>query len=132
MIAGLLFIPLLPMLMATSLGSLTRYAQLARQGLVALVLGLGLLVLTGAGVAAVAGGPVGYDQSSPLPVTVLIASRISTLSCGLKEGRRTSTVDGVRTLVIRPPFASRLPCSQSSRGWSVVKRRSCRHWPMPV
>ena len=73
MFAGLLFIPLLPMLMATSLGSLTRYGQLARQGVIALLLGLGLLILTGAVVASVAGGPVGYNQSSPLPVTVLIA-----------------------------------------------------------
>ena len=91
MFAGLLFIPLLPMLMATSLGALTRYGRLAWQGVIALVLGLGLLVLTGAGVAAVAGGPVGYNESSPLPVTVLIALIVgiaATLAHADDTGRR--------------------------------------------
>lgn len=73
MIAGLLFLPLLPMLMATSLGGLSRYGRLARQGVVALLLGLGLLVLTGAGVAVVAKGPLGYNRFNSLPVTFLLA-----------------------------------------------------------
>ncbi len=73
MFAGLLFIPLLPMLMATSLGSLTRYGRLARQGVIALLLGLGLLVVTGAVLGAIVKGDIGYTESSPLPVTVLIA-----------------------------------------------------------
>ena len=91
MIAGLLFLPLLPMLMATSLGSLTRDGRLARQGVLALLLGLGLLVLTGAVVAVVAKGPWGYNRFSPLPVTfglALIVGVAATLAQVDDTGRR--------------------------------------------
>jgi hypothetical protein len=53
MIAGLLFLPVLPMLMAISLGALTRRWRLAAQGIGALLIAIALLFTGGAVAAAV-------------------------------------------------------------------------------
>jgi hypothetical protein len=72
-IAALLFLPLLPLLLAVGFGSWTRQPKLAVQGLSAFLVATVLLVLGGAAIGAVSSPPVRYDEFNSLPVTFLIA-----------------------------------------------------------
>lgn len=90
-IAGLLFMPLLPMFMAMGLGGGAGHWRLARQGLRALLISLALLVITGVLVALLAREPLRFERFSPLPVgflLTLIVGVASTLASADNVGRR--------------------------------------------
>lgn len=72
-IAALLFLPLLPLLLAVGFGSWTRQPKLAVQGILAFLVATILLVLGGAAVGALSSPPVRYDEFNSLPVTFLIS-----------------------------------------------------------
>jgi hypothetical protein len=73
MIAGLLFLPLLPLLQAVGFGAWTRQWKLSLQGLLAFVISVILLILAGALVAALSSPPLRYDEFSALGVSFLIS-----------------------------------------------------------
>jgi hypothetical protein len=75
MVAGLLFLPLLPTLLAVSFGALSREWRLAAQGLFAFAVATALIVAGGAIVAAVVGPPLRYHTFSG----TLTAAVVSTL-----------------------------------------------------
>lgn len=75
MVAGLLFLPLLPTLLAVSFGALSREWRLAGQGLFAFVVAAVLIAAGGAIVAAVVGPPLRFNTFSGM----LTAAVISTL-----------------------------------------------------
>lgn len=72
-IAGLLFLPLLPTLMAISLGVLTRNLKLAGQGFLAFLAAIAILFLSGVAVASFNSPPLKYDEFNPLYVGALIS-----------------------------------------------------------
>jgi hypothetical protein len=72
-IAGLLFLPLLPTLMAISLGVLTRNLKLAGQGFLAFLAAITILFLSGVAVASFNSPPLKYDEFNPLYVGALIS-----------------------------------------------------------
>lgn len=72
-IAGLLFLPLLPTLMAISLGVLTRNFKLAGQGFLAFLAAITILFLSGVAVASFNSPPLKYDEFNPLYVGALIS-----------------------------------------------------------
>jgi len=61
-IAALLFLPLLPLLLAIGFGSWTKQPKLAVQGLLAFLMATVLLILGGAVIAAFSSPPVKYDN----------------------------------------------------------------------
>jgi hypothetical protein len=87
-IAGLLFMPLLPLLLAISFGLWTREWRLAWQGARALVVGIILLVAAGALVAAITGPPLRFNESNSLFTSLVIS-----LAVGIAAG--LATVDDV-------------------------------------
>lgn len=76
MIAGLLFLPLLPLLQAIGFGALTRHGKLSVQGLTAFVLATILLVLGGVIVGALSSPPIRYDEFNTLGVSLLISALV--------------------------------------------------------
>ena len=72
-IAGLLFLPLLPTLMAISLGVLTGKFRLAGQGFLAFLAAIVILFLSGVAVASFNSPPLKYDEFNPLYVGALIS-----------------------------------------------------------
>jgi hypothetical protein len=88
MIAGLLFLPLLPLLLAMGFGLWTRQWRLALQGLIAFVVATALLVGGGALVAWMTGPPMKYNEHNTLLVGFLIS-----LAVGVAAG--LATVDDV-------------------------------------
>ncbi|HEX8267588.1 MAG TPA: DUF389 domain-containing protein [Pyrinomonadaceae bacterium] len=72
-IAGLLFLPLLPTLMAISLGVLTGKFRLAGQGFLAFLAAIAILFLSGVAVASFNSPPLKYDEFNPLYVGALIS-----------------------------------------------------------
>jgi hypothetical protein len=73
MIAGLLFLPLLPLLQAIGFGAWTRQWKLSLQGLLAFLLAMILLVLGGVVVASLSDPPLRFDEFSSLGVGFLIS-----------------------------------------------------------
>ena len=76
MIAGLLFLPLLPTLLAVSIGALSRQWRLAGQGLFAFAVATALIVAGGAIVAAVVGPPLRYHTFSGMLTAAVISSLV--------------------------------------------------------
>ncbi|HEX8197212.1 MAG TPA: DUF389 domain-containing protein [Pyrinomonadaceae bacterium] len=72
-IAGLLFLPLLPTLMSISLGVLTGNLKLAGQGFLAFLAAIVILFLSGVVVASFNSPPLKYDEFNPLYVGALIS-----------------------------------------------------------
>lgn len=72
-IAGLLFLPILPTLLSISLSLLTGKLKLAGQGLLAFLTATVLLFLTGVAVASFTSPPIKYDEFNPLYVGALIS-----------------------------------------------------------
>ena len=72
-IAGLLFLPLLPTLMSISLGVLTGNLKLAGQGFLAFLAAVTILFLSGVAVASFNSPPLKYDEFNPLYVGALIS-----------------------------------------------------------
>lgn len=87
-IAGLLFMPLLPPLMAVGFGLWTRQFRLAVQGLFAFLVASALAVVGGVIVGLLANPPLRYNESSSVLVGLLIS-----LAVGVAAG--LATVDDV-------------------------------------
>jgi hypothetical protein len=90
-IAGLLFLPLLPLLLSVGFGAWTRNWKLSMQGALAFLTATILLLLGGVAVAAVASPPLKYDQFNSLLVGFLISLAVG-IAAGLANiddvGRR--------------------------------------------
>ena len=93
-IAALLFLPLLPLLLAVGFGSWTRQPKLALQGFLAFVVATILLVLGGAAVGAMSSPPVQYDEFNSLTVTFLIS-----LGVGIAAGLANIDDVGNRAMI---------------------------------
>lgn len=93
-IAGLLFLPLLPTLMAASLSFLTGNLKLAGQGLLAFLTAIVLLFISGVLVAAASSSPLKYDEFNPLSVGALIS-----LAVGVAGALANSDDVGRRELI---------------------------------
>jgi hypothetical protein len=87
-IAGLLFIPLLPLMLSVGFGLWTRQWKLAAQGLFSLVTAVVLLTLGGVIVALIANPPVRYSEFNSLGIGLLI-------SCTVGVAAGLATVDDV-------------------------------------
>jgi hypothetical protein len=90
-IAGLLFLPLLPLLLATGFGSWTKNWKLALHGILAFVTAIVLMIAGGAAVAAVSDPPLKYAEFNSLLVGFLISLAVG-IAAGLANiddvGRR--------------------------------------------
>jgi hypothetical protein len=87
-IAGLLFIPLLPLMLSIGFGLWTKQWRLAAQGLFSLAIALLLLILAGIGVALLTNPPVRYADFNSLGTGLLI-------SCAVGVAAGLATVDDV-------------------------------------
>jgi hypothetical protein len=94
MIAGLLFLPLLPVLLAIGFGLWTREWRLAGQGVLALVVGVALVIGGAAGVALMAEPPLRFAQFSPPLVSVLVSAAV-----GIAAGLGSADDAGRRELI---------------------------------
>ena len=72
-VAGLLFLPLLPVMMSIGFGAWTRQWKLALQGVSTTAIAVVLLVLSGVIVAALSDPPLKYNEFNSLPVSALIS-----------------------------------------------------------
>ena len=94
MIAGLLFLPLLPLLLSVGFGAWTRQWSLVVQGAFAYVLATAIIVAAGALVALVTEPPLKFHEFSPTPVAFLIS-----IIVGIAAGLATSDDAGRRELI---------------------------------
>jgi hypothetical protein len=88
MIAGLLFLPLLPLLLSIGFGTWTRKWKLVSQAAISFAVAIGLLIFAGLLVGTLSEPPVKYDEFSSLTVSFLISLAVGT-AAGL------STIDDV-------------------------------------
>jgi len=93
-VAGLLFLPVLPMLMAISLGALTRRWRLAAQGIGALLIAIALLFTGGAVAAAFSTAPLRYNEFGTLLASLAISTAV-----GIAAGLSTIDDAGRRELI---------------------------------
>ena len=93
-IAGLLFLPLLPLLLAVGFGAWTGKWKLSLQGALAFLTATILLVLGGATIAAFSDPPVKYDDFNSLIVSFLIS-----LAVGIAAGLANIDDVGRRELI---------------------------------
>ncbi|MCU1290891.1 MAG: hypothetical protein JWN60_3120 [Acidobacteria bacterium] len=93
-IAGLLFLPLLPLLLAIGFGSWTKQPKLVLQAFLAFITATVLLLLGGAAIGAVSSPPVQYDEFNSLPVTFVIA-----LAVGIAAGLANVDDVGNRAMI---------------------------------
>lgn len=84
-IAGLLFMPLLPLMLAVGFGLWTREWRLAAQGAFALAVATALALAGGAAVALMTGPPLRYNEFNSLPVSFLISLAVG-IAAGLANG----------------------------------------------
>jgi hypothetical protein len=94
MLGGLLFLPLLPLLLAMGFGLWTRQWRLAGQGFFAFLVGISLLVAGGAIVALLTTPPLQYNQHNPTIVGFLIS-----LGVGVAAGLATADDVGRREMI---------------------------------
>jgi hypothetical protein len=91
MAAGLLFLPLLPMLLAIAFGAAGRQWRLAVQGLAALMVSIAVVFLGGIVTALVSEGPMKFDDLNPLSVGLVLSTAVG-IAAGLASiddaGRR--------------------------------------------
>jgi hypothetical protein len=87
-IAGLLFIPLLPLILSIGFGLCTKQWRLAAQGAFSLTIALLLLILAGVSVALLTNSPVRYSEFHSLGTGLLI-------SCAVGVAAGLATVDDV-------------------------------------
>jgi len=93
-IAGLLFLPLLPLLLAVGFGAWTKQPKLSLQGAAAFLLAIALLILGGVLIAAVSSPPLKYDEFNPMLVGWLIS-----LAVGVAAGLANADDVGSRQLI---------------------------------
>ena len=94
MIAGLLFLPLLPLLQAACFGALTRHWKLTGQGLLAFLTATVLLVLGGVIVGSLSSPPIKYDEFNSIGVSALIS-----LAVGVAAGLAIIDDAGKREMI---------------------------------
>jgi len=94
MIAGLLFIPLLPLMLSVGFGLWTRQWRLAVQGLFSLVVAIFLLIAGGLIVGLVTNPPVQYSDSNSLLTGFLISFAV-----GVAAGLATADDVGRREMI---------------------------------
>src|SRR5437660_11352650 len=94
MIAGLLFIPLLPPMLAVGFGTWTRQFRLAMQGILAFVVATILLLCGGVSVALMTSPPLLYNESNSLLAGFLIS-----LAVGVAAGLATADDVGRREMI---------------------------------
>jgi hypothetical protein len=94
MIAGLLFIPLLPLMLAVGFGLWTRQWRLAVQGLYSLIVAIGLLIAGGLLVALLSNPPVQYSDFNSLTTGILISFAV-----GIAAGLATADDVGRREMI---------------------------------
>jgi hypothetical protein len=94
MIAGLLFLPFLPVLLATGFGLLTGQWRMVVSGVRALAAELVLAVAAGAAVASLAEPPLRFHDFTPLGTAVLFS-----LAIGVAAGFATTDDSGWRQLI---------------------------------
>jgi hypothetical protein len=94
MIAGLLFIPLLPLMLSVGFGLWTRQWRLAVQGLYSLIVAIGLLIVGGLFVAFLSSPPVQYSDFNSLPTGFLISFAV-----GIAAGLATADDVGRREMI---------------------------------
>jgi uncharacterized membrane protein (Fun14 family) len=94
MIAGLLFIPLLPLMLAIGFGLWTRQWRLAVQGLYSLIVAIALLIAAGLLVALLSNSPVQYSDFNSLTTGFLIS-----LAVGVAAGLATADDVGRREMI---------------------------------
>ena len=91
MLAGLLFVPFLPLLLAIGFGIRTGEWRLARLGALAFTVGAALLMGAGAAVALLVNRPISYNESNPLIASLLVSLAIgvaATLAISDDVGKR--------------------------------------------
>lgn len=93
-IAGLLFLPLLPLLLAVGFGAWTKQLKLSFQGAATFLLAIVLLVLGGVSVAAVSSPPLKYDEFNSLTAGFFIS-----LAVGIAAGLASIDDVGRRELI---------------------------------
>ncbi len=93
-IAGLLFLPLLPLLLAVGFGAWTKQSKLLIQGVAAFLLAIALLTLGGVLIAAVSSPPLKYNEFNPMLVGWLIS-----LAVGVAAGLANVDDVGSRQLI---------------------------------
>jgi hypothetical protein len=94
MIAGLLFIPLLPLMLSVGFGLWTQQWRLAAQGLGSLALAICLLLIGGVVVGLLTNPPVQYSDFTSLPTALLIS-----LVVGIAAGLATADDVGRREMI---------------------------------
>lgn len=94
MIAGLLFLPLLPLLQAVGFGAWTRQWKLSLQGALAFATAIVLLVLTGVLVASLSSPPLRYSEFSSVGVSFMIS-----LAVGVAAGLAIIDDAGKREMI---------------------------------
>lgn len=93
-IAGLLFIPLLPLMLSVGFGLRTKQWRLAVQGIFSLMAALGLLTLGGLIVALLTNPPVRYAEFNSLGTSLLISCAV-----GIAAGLATVDDAGRREMI---------------------------------
>jgi hypothetical protein len=93
-IAGLLFIPLLPLMLSVGFGLRTKQWRLAAQGIFSLAVALGLLILGGLTVGLLTTPPVRYAEFNSLPVGLMISCVV-----GIAAGLATVDDAGRREMI---------------------------------
>lgn len=94
MIAGLLFIPLLPLMLSVGFGLWTKQWRLAIQGLISLVVALLLLVGAGVTVGLMTSPPVRYSEFNSLLTGLLVS-----IAVGVAAGLATADDVGRREMI---------------------------------
>jgi hypothetical protein len=94
MIAGLLFIPLLPLMLSIGFGVWTRQWRLAVQGLYSLIVAIGLLIVGGLFIALLTTQPIKYSEFSSLPTGFLFSFAV-----GIAAGLATADDVGRREMI---------------------------------
>lgn len=93
-LAGLFFLPLLPLLLAVGFGSWTKQWKLVAQGAAAFATAIALMLLGGVLIAAVSSPPIKYDDFNSLAVGLLIS-----LAVGVAAGLANTDDVGTRQLI---------------------------------
>ncbi|HVF51619.1 MAG TPA: DUF389 domain-containing protein [Pyrinomonadaceae bacterium] len=94
MIAGLLFLPFLPLILAMGFGTLAREWRLVGQGLLAFVVGTGLILLGGVIIGLLTEPPLKFQEFNPMLTSILFS-----VAVGIAAALATSDDVGRREMI---------------------------------